>query len=199
MKRVPFEKSEEDLKIPEGGDSAFIGDERTLGDIPKATPEFAPQIPTGGGMNPKYDRNEKNKPEMQNDVRGIKANNGTIGGNTVKSQKAVEEAAQRIAIKMLKSSMIDDADLMKKIAELKQYKLSQLTDIEKALFKTAKGLAMASDGIESSVPVADANAGQRNSQEDLTKDLSSLFSLTQRNREAKELTDADLRARYNRR
>jgi hypothetical protein len=152
-------------------------------------------------MNPKYDRNEKNKPEMTTDIRGIKANtnNGTIGGNAAKSQKAVEAEAIRIAARMLKAQLIDDTDLMKKIAELSQYKLTQLADIEKALFKAAKGLAMASGGIESTVPVADSTAGQRNSQDDLTNDLSKLFTLTHRNKEASELTDANLRARYNRR
>jgi hypothetical protein len=200
MKRKPVQKSEENLNVPENGEGAFLGDEKnSIGNIPKATQEFAPQIPTGGGMNPKYDKNEKNKPEMTTDIRGVKASKGTIGGNTVKSQKAVEDAAVRIAARMLKAQLIDDADLMKKISELKRYDLPQLADIEKSLFRTAKGLAMASDGVESPVPVADSSAGQRNSQDDLTKDLSKLFTLTHRVEEARQYTDADLRGRYNRR
>jgi hypothetical protein len=203
LKRTPFEDkdSKEVNNIPEKGEGAFLGDEKnSIGDIPKADGKFAPSIPTGGGMNPDYDRNEKNKPEMTNDVRGIKANSAVAGKNDDKNLKAVEAEAIRIAGRMIEAKLIDASELMKKIAELKQYRLPQLADIEKAIFKSAsKGLTTASGGIEQAAPVIEITASQRNADDDLKSVLMSLSSLHRRNLEASEMTDAKLRAEYNRR
>jgi hypothetical protein len=192
MKRTPFEEKDKVSNIPEKGEGAFIGDEKTsIGDVPKADQKFAPQIPAGGGRNPDYDRNEKNTPEMLGDIKGTRIAKGD------EKAKAVEAEAIRIAGRMIEAKLIDAKDLMKKIAELKQYQLPQLADIEKAIFKSAaKGLALESDGVEGSPVIISETSSQRSGTPDLTQQLKSLFKLDQQNRIASELTEADLRKRH---
>lgn len=197
MKRVPFEESDskEVKNIPEKGEGAFMGDEKSsIGDVPKADSKFAPNIPVGGGRNEKYDKNDKNEPEHQTDIKGTR-----IAESDEKSKIAKQtEEATRIAGKMIEAGIIDANQLMKKIAELSTYKVEQLADYEKQLFKSAKkGLAAESDGIERSPVIISENSNQR-SKPDLTTQLQSLSSLHQRNVLASQ-TDADVLAKLNRR
>jgi hypothetical protein len=196
MKRIPFEESDskETKNIPEKGEGAFIGDEKSsIGDVPKADQKFAPSIPAGGGRNEKYDKNEKNAPELLTDIKGT-----AIAKSDEKSKVAQTEAI-RIAGRMIEAGLIEASQLSKKIAELSGYKLETLADIEKSLFKSAakKGFAAESDGIEKSPVIISESSGQRN-KSDLTEQLKSLFSLNTRNQLASENTDADLRRSHNR-
>lgn len=190
MKRTPFEESDhkEVNNIPEKGEGAFIGDEKSsIGEIPK---DQRPSIPVGGGRNPKYDKNEKYAPEKQEKIKG------TVIAKDEKS-KAVQAEAVRIAGRMIEAKLIDAAQLMEKIAELGQYQLPQLADIEKALFKAAqKGLATAQDGVEQPVPII--NEASNNGGQSYAEQLRSMFKLDQQNRIASELTDANLRKSHGR-
>jgi hypothetical protein len=187
LKRKPFEESDrkEIKNIPERGEGSFIGDEKTsIGDVPKS-PKMNPSIPTEGGLLSK-EKNEKNKPELTDKIKGFVAASGE------KSTKAVDEEATRVAGRMLEAKLIDATQLMNKIAELRRYDVPQLKDIENAIFKAAqKGLATEPDGLGQTVPIISEASNERSG--DLTSAIRSLFSLDQRNKIASELTDENLR------
>jgi hypothetical protein len=188
MKRTPFEESDhkEINNIPEKGEGAFIGDEKaSIGEIPK---DQRPSIPVGGGRNPKYDKVENYAPEKQDKIKG------TVIAKDEKS-KAVQAEAVRIAVRMIEAKIIDASQLMNKIAELGNYQLPQLVDIENTLFKSAKGLATAQDGVEQPVPIINEASSKG---ESLKDQIRSMFQLDQQNREASDLTDANLRKAHGR-
>jgi hypothetical protein len=194
--RKPFEESDskEIKNIPERGEGSFIGDEKTsLEFVPKADGANAPSIPTGGGKLSK-EKNEKNNPEQQGAIKGT-----VIANNDEKS-----DAISRLASKMLKAQLIDDTELMKKVAELQSYQLTQLIDMEKMMdkanTKVAKGLATEPDGVEQTVPLvseASNQPKQASPVNELRNKLSGLSTLHQRNNAA-EATLADERKAFGR-
>jgi hypothetical protein len=186
LKRKPF--SEEDSKeirnIPEKGEGAFIGKEKESIDFVPKAPERQPSIPVGGGRNPKYDRNEKNAPEMQDKIKG------TVIARDDKSRE-VKAKAFEVATKMFEAKMIEATDMMDKVAQLQRYDLTDLKILENSIFKSAskKGLATAPDGLEGSPVIISAESNGR-SKGDLQQQLQSLFKLNRQNEEASKYRDA---------
>ena len=177
--RTPDEGSKTEPKVEEGGEKAFMGHEKeTLNSVPKATD--TPSIPTGGGRNDKYDKNENYAPEGQTKIKGTR-----IASDESKSE------AIRLAGKMLENKIITANDLVGKINELQQYGLNQLKDIETAMFKNAsKGLQTMPDGLEKAV------FAQESEQPSLVDTLTEMFTLGKQVKSASK-TNADLRKTYN--
>jgi hypothetical protein len=100
----------------------------------------------------------------------------------------VKKEAFRIAGRMLEAKMIEAAELMEKVAQLQRYDSADLKLLEGTIFKSAskKGLATAPDGIEGSPVVISAESNQRSAQDDLQKQLQSLFKLDRQNKVASE-------------
>lgn len=191
LKRTPFaDGDKKEIKnVPEKGEGAFIGDEKTSIDFVPKTENSAPEIPSDGKLMSK-EKNEKNKPEMVEKVKGF------VAAKSEKS-KAIEAEANLIAGRMLKEKLIDETQLQNKIAELTRYDLPQLKDIENAIFKAAKkGFATEPDGEAQPVPIISAASNERSV--DLTSTLRSMFTLGQRNEIADQMTDANLRKTHGR-
>jgi hypothetical protein len=153
----------------------FIGKEKdTFKDKPNS-PKDHPSIPAGGG---KFE-NETNVPEKQ------EKDKGTV---IAKSEDGIklESEAFRIAGRMLEKGRINVNQLASKVAELKNYKIAQLHDLEKAMFTSEKGLNTVADGVEHPVIIGE-ESNQRNAGTELREKLSSLFTLHKRNEKAQEL------------
>ena len=120
-------------------------------------------------------KTDTNDPEKQ------EKDKGTV---IVKSDQKQIEAATKLAGKMLATGKISVDDLATKISELSSYKVAQLSDLEKSLFVTKKGLTTASDGLESPVIINEASAVPRKT---LTDQLQSMFKLDRDNKQAQEL------------
>ena len=188
--RVPFEKSKDSVKIPEGGDAALIQEEKSsIGSVPKAD-KNAPEIPSEGKLLSK-EKNEKNKPELVDKVKGF------VAASDEKSQAVLTEAF-KIAGRMVETKRIEASELQQKVTELSRYNLSTLKDIEKELFRTAnKGLVTEPGGVEQPVPIISLAANERSQTDDVAKALQSFSTLYRQNEIASELTDANLRKLYN--
>jgi len=151
-------------------DSGFIGKEKETLKSKPDEPKDQPSFPAGGGKM----KTDTNDPEKQEQDKG------TVIAES--SQKQVE-AATKLAGKMLAAGNISVDDLATKIKELSSYKVATISDLEKSLFATKKGLTAASDGLESPVIISEASAVPR---ETLKSQLQGMFSLDHKNKQAQE-------------
>ena len=167
---------------------SMIGHEKeTLGDKPDS-PKDLPTIPVDNQL--MGQETSEIGPEKQTKEKGTviaKSNHESKVNNT--------KEAIRVAGRMLESKMITSDGLQTKIAELENYQPSQIRDLEKAMFSPKKGFGTVSEGISRPI-IINETSNQRNSQDDLTTKLSSLFSLDKRNRLALENEDFNLKKSY---
>ncbi|MFA5599994.1 MAG: LAGLIDADG family homing endonuclease [Phenylobacterium sp.] len=172
------EVDESKMKTKDG----FMGKEKeTLKNKPDS-PKDHPSIPAGEGKM----KNDVNDPEKQDNIKGT-----VVAGSNEES--VIEKEAFRIAGRMVAVGSIKPEDLATKVAELKQYKVAQLKDLEKGIF-ASKGLNAVSDGLEQPVLISE-NSNQRNGQQELAHKLASLFRLTKQNDLAQQ-TDIDFRKNF---
>lgn len=145
-----------------------------------------PEIPTGGGMNPVYDQNEKNKPEKTDEILG-KQNNVALAEQEHKNK------ATKIAGQLLKSNKITIDELPDKIAELLRASPAILADYEKFVEKEAsetnKGMQKAaqSDAVEN-IPVQSITPNTSN-KSNLKSNIEDLFTLQKRNKDFERFTN----------
>ena len=170
------------------GNESMIGHEKeTLGDRP-TSPKDLPSIPVDNQL--MGQETSEIGPEKQTKEKGT-----VIAESNQESKVNNTKEAIRVAGRMLESKMITSNDLQTKIAELENYKPSQIRDLEKAMFSPKKGFGTVSEGISQPIIINEAS-NQRNSQDDLKEKLSSLFSLEKRNRLALENEDFNLKKSY---
>ena len=151
-------------------DGGFIGKEKETFKSKPDDPKDQPSFPAGGGKM----KTDTNDPEKQ------EKDKGTVIAKS--SQKQIE-AATRLAGKMLAAGNISVDDLATKIQELSSYKVATISDLDKSLFATKKGLTTASDGLESPVVISEASSVPR---ETLKTQLQGMFSLDHKNKQAQE-------------
>jgi hypothetical protein len=201
MKRETFKDSEYP-EIPEKGEGARIKGEVDMGSVPKAdSAEYTPDIPVGG---PALRGEEKSKKEFAPEKE--LAHKGTVAANSSeKSRREVEATAVTLAGRMVESKIINPSQLLEKIAELKQYQMPTLKQIEKTLFakRTQKGLATEPDGVEQPVIISQSSNERTPADRDgeFQEQLQGLFTLHQRNKlaAADNVPIAELRKAYNHR
>ena len=181
-------KDSADLGKLEAGDSSFMGHEKeTLTSVPKED-NAAPEIPVGGGMNPKYDNNDKNAPEKQTAHKGT-----VIASGDTESSAAKKEAATRVAGRKLKAGMITIDKLASEIEKLSRYESSDLRDLENALFGASKkGLDTVAKGSEKPLIISE-KSNQRKIASELKDSLQSLFTLNKKNILASEDPTTEVR------
>lgn len=186
----PFEESDhaETDSVPEEGSGAFMGhEEESIGDVPKA-PDHQPEIPEGGGVNEHYDKNDRYAPEKQTDLKGT-----VIARSDEESKTARQNAAIRVAGRMLEAKRISAEQLPAKIAELERYEVEQIKDFEKAMFGVVrKGLDTVAQGSETALVIPESS-NVKDASTELTKQIQGLFELDRRNRAADDDPNADLK------
>lgn len=146
-----------------------------------------PEIPAGGGMNANYDKNEKNKPEKQEEVLG------TDKSTTMASNKAdITKEATRIAGEMLKLNKIEASQLSDQITYLSQLPMPVLKQVENDLVKKADtnneaGLekTASKDSVEMAFVVPASTKVDRGNS--LVENLQSLMTLNARNNECERI------------
>ncbi len=158
---------------------SVIGHEKETVEKAPKSPADHPDVFTGNA--------QQGKEEL--DSEKTNKDKGTVIGSTDSESEAI-----RVAGRMLQANQIKPADLPTKISELKAYKPAQIKDIEKAIF-AQKGLDTVSDGMSQSVQINEASS-VRNSQDDITTKLSSLFTLGKQNTDADNDEMAQLRRTY---
>lgn len=131
-----------------------------------------PSIPTGKGMNPDYDNNEKNTPEKTNEMLGTQKN----------LVQAKRQNAIKIASQLLKANLISADDLPNKIAELETASDDQIKIAQESINKASKGLRGTKDGTENSSFI-NKEAAKNEPKRNLTDNLQSMFKLDQRNKD----------------
>ena len=148
-----------------------------------------------------------NKPDSPKDHPDVNTGNAQMGQEELDSEKTTkdkgtvianndsESEAIRVAGRMLQAEQISPADLPTKINELKAYKPSQIKDFEKMIF-AKKGLDTVSDGMSQTIQINEASS-VRNTQDDLSSKLSSLFTLDKQNKDADSDDLVQLRKTYN--
>ncbi len=148
------------------------------------------------------------KPDSPKDHPDVNTGNAQMGQEELDSEKTTkdkgtviaesdsESEAIRVAGRMLQANQIEAIDLPTKINELKAYKPKQIKDIEKAIFAKEKGLDTVSDGMSQTIQINEAS-NVRNSQDDLSKKLTSLFTLGRQNQDADNNEMEQLRKTYN--
>ena len=194
---VPKAQVAKEQNVPTAGkDGGFIGNEKeSIGDKP--TDADTPDIPADNQLIGGEKDNEKIAPEKQEQATG-NVNSGNVQASSQGGSKnAVIEESFRIAGKMLSTGKINPDGLAKKVAELQQYKISQLRDIEKAIFNGQKGLDTLPDGLERPVVISE-NSNQRNARDELVNKLSGMFTLSGRVAEADSNELVQLRKAYGR-
>ena len=171
------EINESDIK----SDSGMMGHEsETLGDKPDS-PKDHPEVFTGNA--------QQGKEELDSEKT-------TKDKGTVIAESDSESEAYRVAGRMLQAKKIEATDLQVKIDEFKTYKPEQIKDIEKAIFAGEKGLDTVSDGkLSQSVQINEASS-VRNNQDELSKKLSSMFTLGKQNQIADDDNLTQLRKAY---
>lgn len=177
MKRTPHEESDK-VQVPEKGFGAFMGhEEESIGSVPKS-PEAEPSIPAGGGKNEKFDKNEKNTPEKQENIKGTVI----AGGN--EESLASKRAAEKLAGKMIERGMITAEQISSKIAELSRYQVEQIADYEKALFGAIakKGLDAVAGGVSTPLVINASKNIRQDPAVELKNKLQSHFKLDKQNR-----------------
>jgi hypothetical protein len=157
-------------------DNSLMGHEKeTINEVPKAEKD-GPSIPVGGGRNEKFDKNEKNTPELQTAVKGT-----VIAGGDAESLAARKEAAIKVAGRKLKAGLITIDKLASEIEKLTRYEASDLKDIEASLFGASKkGFDTVAKGTEKPLVISE-KSNQRKVAQELKDSIESLFTLSKSN------------------
>jgi len=186
----PFESSDhaETDSVPEAGSGAYMGhEEESIGAVPKA-PEHQPDIPSGGGSNANYDKNDKYSPEKQENIKGT-----VIAGGDEESLATRRAEAIKVAARMLQAQMIKADAMPAKVAELERYEVPQIQDFERAMFGVVeKGLDTVARGTEKPLVISESS-NRRDAGMELTAQIQSLFRLDGENRLAAEDEIAQMR------
>lgn len=181
--------SKEINNVPERGEGSFMGHEKDSVKIVPKPENSAPQIPAGGGKNPKYD--------TKWDAEKQTSQKGTVIAQSDEKSKAKKEAATKLAGQMIERGIIKADQLATKIAELERYEIPQINDLEKAMFttkvaaKAKKGLNTVQDGSEKAPVIADTSKF-RNGTDELQTKLQSMFRLDMQNKAADSDPDSQL-------
>ena len=170
--KISTEKDGKKVDIPEKGEGSFVGHEKeVLESVPKAD-NSAPSIPVGG------DNKEKNyDAEKQTHIKGT-----AIASSNEKIYLERKSEATKLAGRLIENGIIDSSQLMSKIAELERYDVSQIKDLEKAMFASKpaanlrKGLEAVANGSEKAVVIAESSKFNK-PEDELRMKLQSLFSL----------------------
>jgi hypothetical protein len=172
--------AEEPTNVEGSATESLMGHEsETIGDAPKE-PADQPDIATGNA--------QMGKEELDSEKT-------TKDKGTVIASGDSESEAIRVAGRMLQASQIEAIDLPTKINELKDYRPSQIRDIEKAIF-AQKGLNTVDDGkLSQSVQINEASS-VRNANDELSTKITGLFSLDKQNKEADNSEVTQLRRTY---
>ena len=172
-------------------DNQMLGKEQeSIGDKPDAEKD-TPDVPNDDARMKGEKDNDKIAPEKGNEMTGSNDNGGVTASGSLESKDSLHKQAYKLAGKMLQKGHITVDQLEDKVQELTSYGSSAaLQEIENAMSKSVKGLATPSDGLEKPVLINEAS-NERNAQDELTKQLSEMFSLSKRAREA-ERTNNDL-------
>jgi len=151
----------------------------------------------------------KSKPDSPKDHPDVNTGNAQMGQEELDSEKTTKDKgtviaqsdskseAIRVAGRMLQANKIEASELATKISELETYKLEQIKDFEKAIFARGKGLDTVSDGKLSQSVQINETSSVRDGKDELSKKLSSLFTLGRQNIEADNNDLAQLRKTYN--
>jgi len=171
--KISTEKNDKKVDIPEKGEGSFMGHEKEVLESVPDSKNSAPSIPVGG------DNKEKNyDAEKQTHVKGT-----VIAGSDQKTYLERKNEATKLAGRMIESGLIGSTQLMSKIAELERYDVSQIKDLEKAMFennssqKVRKGLETVANGSEKTVVIAESSKFNNNPESELKNKLQSLFRL----------------------
>lgn len=181
----PFDAQEPE--IPEKNKGSFMGhEEESIHDVPKATSEFAPTVPTEG------------KADKVDEVKGT-----VIASGDVKSTQ--EKEAFRIAGRMLADGLLSPDQLLPTVAELRDYKVAMLKAYEQKLFTTAKTKVVAKKGLDTVSDGAEQHVVNYNNSMDvtpkpLTRRIAEMFTLSKQAEAADNpnLSDAEVRKTYRR-
>ena len=163
-----------------GATESLIGHEGETVDKAPKSPEDHPEVFTGNA--------QQGKEELDSEKT-------TKDKGTVIAESDSESEAIRVAGRMLENKKITASELATKITELKQYKPTQIKDIEKAIF-SSKGLNTVDDGKLSQPVQINEASSMRDSQGELSSKLQSLFTLGKQNRIADEDDETQLRKAY---
>lgn len=156
----------------------------------------SPKIPAGDGQMGHEGEMGLNS-EKQNEITG--GLDGQGGAQNYKGKKAnssQREAAIKLAGRMVEKGIIKADQLPSKLAELQRYEVSQLRDLERAMFSSGvanKGLKVASSGVEQPLVISEASS-QKNASTDLKGKIASLFRLQQQVELAQESEATKLKA-----
>lgn len=156
----------------------------------------SPKIPAGDGQMG-HEGEVGLDSEKQNEITG--GLDGQGGAKNYKGKKASSsqrEAAIKLAGRMVERGVIKADQLPAKLAELQRYEVSQLRDLEKAMFSGGvanKGLKVASSGVEQPLVISEASS-QKNASTDLKGKIASLFRLQQQVELAQESEATKLKA-----
>ncbi len=179
----PF--SAKNPEIPENGKGAFMGkEEESIIDVPKATSEFAPSVPSKDG-------------DKVNEIRGTKVSGS---GDTKSTQY---KAAMLVAGRMLTEKVITANQLLQTVEDLKELSPNLLKAYEQRIFAAQpqpkiaakRGLTQVQDGVEQPVVLHEVNQVKRAS---LSDRISKCFTLTKQMDISKDTSDADVRKKFNR-
>tara|TARA_Y100000310_G_scaffold55023_1_gene50415 strand:+ start:693 stop:6446 length:5754 start_codon:yes stop_codon:yes gene_type:complete len=189
-----------------------VSGESTLGKEPPLTLETPQNVKGSGNESQMGHENESqgDRPDSPKDHPSIPADNATMGQEgediapekqtnvkgTVIAENDAESEAYRVAGKMLEHGKISASELQSKITELSAYKPAQISDIEKAIFASEKGLDTAPDGKLSQPVIINEASNERSSQDDLSKKLASLFTIERQNRWADSDEGTQMRRTY---
>jgi len=180
-KEPEFTETGPDKTEGSGNESAIGAETETLGDRP-TSPDNHPSLPADNAL--MGQEGEDISPEKQTKDKG-----------TVIAEGDSDSEAIRVAGRMLESGRITSSELQTKINELKSYRPAQIRDFEKSIFAEKKGIDTESDGMSQAIVINEAS-NVRNSQDELSKKLASLFSLEKRNIQADEDGLTQLRKTY---
>lgn len=134
-----------------------------------------PEIPAGGGMNPDYDENEKNKPEKQDQMLGKQDGGAAL---------ASHDEAVKIAGQMIKSNLITIDELPAKVQELSRVPKATLKDYERLIAVASSKRGLQKESSAGAVETAFVQKTAANDTPNNLKDyIQSLFRLDQRNRD----------------
>jgi len=176
--------AKEPANVKGSGNASEIGGENeALGDRPDS-PKDQPSIPADDALMGHEGRDKG--PEKQTKDKG-----------TVIADSNSESEAYRVAGRMLEQGFIKSEDLKSKVVELQKYEPAQIKDFEKSIFAGKKGLDSVSDGLSQPV-IINETSNQKDSQEDLSSKLASLFSLEIMNKEADQNENTQMRKTYGR-
>jgi len=170
------EINESELK----SDSGFLGHEKETLDNKPDSPKDHPDVNTGDA---------KIGEEKLDSEKTTKDKGTVIASSETKTE------AYRVAARMLQANKIEASELETKIGELKSYKPQQIRDIEKSIFASVKGLDAVSDGMSQPVQINETSS-VRNSGDELSKKLSSMFTLGKQNIIADNDSNTQLRKTY---